>query len=91
MGILFSMSTLDLTPIFKSPRLPDIVAALSDRLRVESELRQRFYDEMSDDQKVEFIDGEVVMHSRLLCNRHLLVKLLICPHCWAYFVRQLSS
>lgn len=68
------MSTLDLTPILKSPRLPEIAAALNDRLRIESELRQRFYDEMTDDQKAEFIDGEVVMHSPAR-NRHLSAKL----------------
>jgi Uma2 family endonuclease len=67
------MSTLDLTAILNSPRLPDIVATLNDRLRIESEARQRFYDEMSDDQKVEFIDGEVVMHSPAR-NQHLLAK-----------------
>ena len=48
------MSALDLTPFLKSPRLPDIAAALNDRLHTESMARQRFYDEMADDEKVEF-------------------------------------
>jgi Uma2 family endonuclease len=68
------MSTLDLTPFLKSPRLPDIVAALSERLQTESAARQRFYDEMADDEKVEFIDGEIIMHSPAR-NRHLFAKL----------------
>lgn len=70
-GILFRMSTLDLTPIFKSPRLPDIAAAINKRLQTESAARQRFYDEMTDAEKVEFIDGEIIMHSPAR-NEHLL-------------------
>jgi hypothetical protein len=56
------MSTLDLTPLLKSPRLPEIAAALNDCLHTESLNRQRFYDEMTDGEKVEFIEGEVIMH-----------------------------
>ena len=68
------MSTLDLTPLLKSPRLPEIAAALNDRLRTESLTRQRFYDEMADDEKVEVIDGEIIVHSPAR-NRHLSAKL----------------
>ena len=68
------MTTLNLEPILHSPRLPDIAAMFNERLREEAELRERFYDEMSDDQKVEFIGGEVVMHSPAR-NRHLSAKL----------------
>ena len=68
------MSTLDLTRILSSPRLPDIAAALNDRLRCETEVRHRFRDEMSDDRKMEFIDGEVIVHSPAR-NRHLIAKL----------------
>ncbi len=68
------MSTLDLTPLRNSPRLPEIVAELTDLLQVESIARERFYDEMSDDQKVEFIDGEIIMHSPAR-NRHLLATI----------------
>lgn len=64
------MSTLDLAPLLKSPCLPDIVATLSDRLHTEALARAKFRDEMSDDQKVEFVDGEIVMHSPAR-NRHL--------------------
>ena len=67
------MTTLDLAPLLNSPCLPDIVATLSDRLRTETIARTRFRDEMTDDQKVEFIDGEVVMHSPAR-NRHLRAK-----------------
>ncbi|MBC8112778.1 MAG: Uma2 family endonuclease [Candidatus Saccharimonas sp.] len=67
------MNTLDLAPLLNSPCLPDIVATLSDRLRTEAIARTRFRDEMSDDRKVEFVDGEVVMHSPAR-NRHLRAK-----------------
>ncbi len=68
------MTTLNLEPILHSPRLPDIAAVLNERLRDETTRRERFYEEMSDDQKAEFIDGEVVMHSPAR-NRHLTAKL----------------
>jgi Uma2 family endonuclease len=68
------MNTLDLTPLLKSPRLPDIAATLNDRLRSESIARQQFRNEMSDDQKVEFIDGEPVVHSPAR-NKHLFAQL----------------
>ena len=67
------MSTLDLTPLLKSPCLPEIAATLNDRLRTENVARQRFYDEMTDSEKVEFIDGEIIMHSPAR-NRHLLAN-----------------
>lgn len=68
------MTTLNLEPILHSPRLPDIAAVLNERLRDETARRERFYEEMSDAQKVEFIDGEVVMHSPAR-NRHLTTQL----------------
>lgn len=46
-----------------SPRLPEVVEALSRKLREEREKRQQFYQEMTPEQKIEFIDGEVLMHS----------------------------
>lgn len=53
------MSLFDLTPFLRSPRLPDIVAALKERLKMELAARQRFYDNM-DDGNYEFIDGEII-------------------------------
>ena len=68
------MSTIDLTPFLKSPKLPELVAALSDHLQAETLARNRFYNEMTDGEKVEFIDGEIVMHSPAR-NGHLIAKL----------------
>ena len=76
------MSPLEATlePLRHSPCLPDIVAALQTQLGDEAQRRQKFYQDMSDEQKMEFIDGEVVLHSparnwHLLAKAHL-VKLL---------------
>ena len=51
-----------LEPLRHSPRLPDIVEALQTQLSEESQRRLKFYQDM-DDRKLEFIDGEVVLHS----------------------------
>ncbi len=71
-----SMSpTLDalIEPLIHSPRLPEIAEALQIRLRDETARRRRFYSEMTDAEKVEFIDGKVVMHSPAR-NMHLIVQ-----------------
>jgi Uma2 family endonuclease len=68
------MSTIDLTPLLKSPRLPEFVATLNDRLQTETAAREDFYEEMSDGEKVEFIEGEKIMHSPAR-DEHLVVKL----------------
>lgn len=65
-----------LAPLLHSPRLPEIVDALQARMRAEKVARERFYEEMTPEQKVEFIDGEVVMHSPAR-NAHLLVRSLV--------------
>lgn len=65
------MTTL-LEQLLEEPTLPETVAALSERLDTERERRERFRDEVQPDQKAEFINGQVVMHSPAL-NRHLVV------------------
>jgi len=46
-----------------SPQLPRYVQEFESLLAAERARRERFYAEMSEDQKVEFINGEVFMHS----------------------------
>ena len=70
------MSIVDLTPILNSPQLPDIVATLNRHLRAEGEVRHRFYNEMSEEQKVEFIEGNVVLHSPAI-NRHMAAQFML--------------
>ncbi len=65
-----------LEPIRHSPRLLEAVELLNRQVENEQQRRQRFYQEMTDEQKVEFIDGEVVLHSPAR-NRHLDATLLL--------------
>jgi len=52
-----------LEPLEQSPLLPELVQKLLARIQEEESLRQKFYQEMTPEQKVEFISGEVVLHS----------------------------
>ncbi|MAP10161.1 MAG: hypothetical protein CMM00_15750 [Rhodopirellula sp.] len=66
------MDSLDelIRPIRHSPQLPLLVDRLTQQLQAERDARERFYDEMTPEQKIEFIDGEVILHSPAR-NRHL--------------------
>ena len=59
-----------LEEISHSPRLPEFVESLSRKLQEEKERRLKFYQEMTPEEKTEFIDGEAVMHSPAR-NSHL--------------------
>ena len=63
-----------LDAILASPSLPDYAEVINARLREERQRRQRFYAEMSDEHKMEFIEGEVIMHSPAR-NWHLVAKM----------------
>ncbi len=52
-----------LEPLVASPQLPRYVEDLQNILAAEAQRRSRFYQEMDGIKKVEFINGEVVMHS----------------------------
>ena len=66
------MSSVDrlIEPLRHSPQLPQAIAILQAEWEAECQRRDRFYREMTPDQKIEFIDGEVVLHSPAR-NRHL--------------------
>ena len=64
-----SLDTL-LEPLRHSPQLVEATEALNRQLAEERERRDRFYAEMTPEQKIEFIDGEVILHSPAK-NRHL--------------------
>ena len=72
------MTTIDdlIEPLRHSPLLPQIVERLSHQIVTERQRRNTFYAEMTPEQKVEFIDGEIVLHSPAR-NRHLDVTLRI--------------
>ncbi len=52
-----------LEPLLHSPRFVEYVGQLQAFVADEAERRERFYDEMTESEKVEFIEGEVVVHS----------------------------
>lgn len=63
-------------PLRHSPLLPQILERLSRQIAAERHRRSAFYSEMTPDQKIEFIDGEIVLHSPAR-NGHLDVTLRI--------------
>jgi len=65
-----------LAPLQSSPFLPEVVDQLSSMLAAERQRRRKFYEEMTPEMKVEFIEGEVVLHLPAR-NRHLDVTLRI--------------
>ena len=56
------MDTL-LAAMLESPLLPRQLKVLNEAMREERKRRERFYEEMTPDQKVEFINGYPVLHS----------------------------
>ena len=61
--------------LLHSPQLPSLVDRLTQQLQNERLARHQFYEDMTPDQKIEFIDGEVILHSPAR-NRHLDVTML---------------
>lgn len=73
-----------------SPRLPQIAQALQTILQDEAAARQRFYDMLTEEQKAEFINGEVTVqpptqlrHSRASDNLFMLLHPTYCGTVWA--------
>src|SRR3954469_17154773 len=52
-----------LSPLIESPRLVQYVEELQAILEAERAKREQFYEDVSPEDKWEFINGEVVMHS----------------------------
>ncbi|MBI3244264.1 MAG: Uma2 family endonuclease [Chloroflexi bacterium] len=52
-----------LDPLIRSPKLPKYIQQLEATLAEEQRKRQAFYETVKEGDKVEFINGEVVMHS----------------------------
>jgi Uma2 family endonuclease len=62
--------------LLQSPRLPAFVEELQRVLADERVRRERFYDDMNEDTKAEFINGQVVMQSPATYGHVTTVKLL---------------
>ncbi|MBW3596609.1 MAG: Uma2 family endonuclease [Planctomycetes bacterium] len=72
------METVDnlIEPLRHSPQLPQAVRLLTKQLESERQARERFYREMTPDQKIEFIDGRIILRPPAR-NRELDVMLSI--------------
>lgn len=68
-----SSIVLAIQPLLHSPLLPEIVETLQSRVREETVRRNRFYENLRDDEKAEFVDGQVIMHSPAR-GKHLTVR-----------------
>lgn len=63
------MSDSLLDPLLRSPQLVEHIDQLNRTLAIESKKRRKFYGEITEDHKWEFINGQVIMHSPAN-NRH---------------------
>ncbi len=59
-----------LETLLHSPLLPEYAERIQAKLRDEAQRRAKFYDEITEEHKWEFIEGQVIMHSPAK-NRHL--------------------
>lgn len=66
-----------LEPLLNSPKLKDYVAELQDYLSSEEAKRNFFYEKISDQEKAEFINGEIIIHSPVLLKHNLVLKYLL--------------
>jgi len=72
-----------LDQVMELPTLPEFVAELDARFAAEQERRRKFYAEIPDGAKWEFINGEVIMHSPDMV-RHLAVRRNLESLLWNY-------
>lgn len=63
--------------LIHSPEMPLYVQQLQLMLQREQEKRKRFYEEMPDGQKVEFINGEVIVHTPVQLRHNMVSQNLL--------------
>jgi hypothetical protein len=82
-----------LEPILKSPRFSQHVDDLLRARTIEQAARERFYDELSPDEKAEFIHGEKIVHSpvKLEHNRATMLIAFTLDRYVAYWHRDKSA
>jgi Uma2 family endonuclease len=69
-----------LEELLRSPRIYEYAREIESALEREARIRREFYEQMTDGEKVEFINGEIIHHSPVrlrhnLAAKHLLVLL----------------
>ncbi len=67
----------DLKPLLDSPRLPFIARRIDALLAEEKRRRRAFYAQISESDKAEFINGEVIMHSPVKLRHNVSSKRLL--------------
>lgn len=75
----------------RSPRLPQVTQQLQAILQAEQQARQRFYDQVTEEQKAEFINGEIIVqtpvrwrHSRASEHLFALLQAYVQKHALGY-------
>jgi len=68
--------TATIEPLLQSPRLPALIEELQGLLAAERTRRDRFYAELTEDTKAEFINGQVITQSPATFSHVTAVKLL---------------
>jgi Uma2 family endonuclease len=71
------MHTSILEPLIESPKLYTYVSELEDVIEREKELREQFYNEITEDDKAEFINGEIIYQSPIKFEHNKICKLLL--------------
>lgn len=69
-----------LDPILNSPRFPQYLRLLEEAFKIEQRKREHFYQTITDEDKAEFINGEIIFHSPVkmrhtIVSKHLLLLL----------------
>jgi Uma2 family endonuclease len=70
------MSDSLLDPLLESPSLPEQLGELNRLLAEEQQRRRKFYEEITEDDKWEFINGQVIMHSPATGRHNQAITLL---------------
>ncbi|MBV7333338.1 Uma2 family endonuclease [Chloroflexi bacterium TSY] len=80
-----------LTQLLRSPRLPQLVRELEIIIDEEANRRKAFYNQITEGDKAEFINGEIIFHSPVKhrhndasSNLHLLLKAHVARHKLGY-------
>lgn len=70
------MPTL-LEQLKRSPRLPDYLREIEAVMKEEQGKREAFYEQIAEDKKMEFINGEIIFHSPVKLRHNVAGKLLL--------------
>lgn len=65
-----------LDPILSSPRFPHYLRQLQETFRIEQRKREHFYQTITDEDKAEFINGEIIFHAPVKMQHDRVSQLL---------------